>query len=1055
MLIQYNTFYRRYGVRLPSQMASPPLGRLELLDLPRESIYHYYGIGPTDEGPSERLNPLKNNNRAFSLDTVLELSSEVGSPRRIPLDITRVVREHRIKNVRFRPFKDLASTERDPMSILVVNYAFIPRLYRYQRSYYSTYYSQLNFSYTIWKKMGELATQSDRNQFIEFDLPEVLPSLAQLRMAENNMTQKLAPMFSHPETMAILGIWQWLGLNRKNSFISQVSEERLGRINVIFKESNRWVMFNLGILNSWRAATKEELNANPKANETGEQAARMQARFLRTLMSLFEARTQELPENLGDQDTQVVDDGGTASKSGDQSGNAAVRQTSTDTDPATLQDTAPNEGANVPEMDTFGFEKSFAEIVQDLDQLEEMNQQILAQNQEVEVSLQDPNLIKSKTHEEALIGICNQLAETGALSASEYRRYTENASNYKSIKVGDTTLGELIEVPKELLQITESKSLPDRSAVTDKTMLKSSLLDFDSRYVSQVMQRDIAGMVANLQQAGVLIQDYQVEEVNELTGTYFAYSVKVKPLQGAPSTIRFKIPKINPDGTWVSGKVKYITRKQRGDLPIRKIAPNRVALTSYYGKLFVDRSEKKVNDYGRWLRDAIMASGLDAEDDIVTNLVPGNAFDNKFKAPKLYTTIAFGFRSFKLKIQEEEGKVSDWSLVFDHKARTTLIKQDKLTLLESGGDVVVGLSDDGRIAMMGDSGKLYWVDESVDEVKLVELPSLEEIFKLDAIKAPVDFTELRVLGKNIAMGVVLGYLLGLDKLLKRLQINPRIVPAGQRSNLESGEWSIVFQDESWIFTRDDALASLVMAGWRDFDQTTRQFNVHEFNRRDVYLNVLEENNLGVRFLREMDLANQLFVDPIAKGLLEEMNEPTVFTELLIRSCELLTTDDHPDELDSKFMRIKGYERFSGMLYSELVRSMRVHAGRSNKGLYPLEMNPYAVWIAISDDPAKNQVSDINPIQNLKDQEAVTYSGTGGRMGRSLVKRTRAYHPSDMGVISEATVDSSDVAINTYLSADPQFNSLRGTANKYEIGKTGPTALLSTSALISVGAENDD
>jgi hypothetical protein len=61
----------------------------------------------------------------------------------------------------------------------------------------------------------------------------------------------------------------------------------------------------------------------------------------------------------------------------------------------------------------------------------------------------------------------------------------------------------------------------------------------------------------------------------------------------------------------------------------------------------------------------------------------------------------------------------------------------------------------------------------------------------------------------------------------------------------------------------------------------------------------------------------------------------------------------------------------------------------------------------------------------------------------------------MGVISEATSDSSDVAINTYTSADPQFRSLRGTTNIYEIGKTGATALLSTSALISVGSENDD
>ena len=73
----------------------------------------------------------------------------------------------------------------------------------------------------------------------------------------------------------------------------------------------------------------------------------------------------------------------------------------------------------------------------------------------------------------------------------------------------------------------------------------------------------------------------------------------------------------------------------------------------------------------------------------------------------------------------------------------------------------------------------------------------------------------------------------------------------------------------------------------------------------------------------------------------------------------------------------------------------------------------------------------------------------------MTKKTRKYHPNDMGVTSEATVDSGDVGINTYTSADPQFNSLRGTAKPYVIGKTGATALFSTSALISPGADRDD
>ena len=199
----------------------------------------------------------------------------------------------------------------------------------------------------------------------------------------------------------------------------------------------------------------------------------------------------------------------------------------------------------------------------------------------------------------------------------------------------------------------------------------------------------------------------------------------------------------------------------------------------------------------------------------------------------------------------------------------------------------------------------------------------------------------------------------------------------------------------------------------------------------------------------------MFIDPITRELLVEMGEPTVFTKLLLRASEMLCDDQHPDSQDTRYMRIKGYERFAGAVYAELVRSVRIHNGRPGKHRYGIELNPYAVWIGIQQDPAKDQVSEINPIQNLKETEAVTYSGTGGRGSRSMVKHTRIYHENDMGVISESTVDSSDVAINVFTSADPQFTSLRGTSKPYDPDKQGLTPLLSTSALVSPGSTNDD
>jgi hypothetical protein len=311
------------------------------------------------------------------------------------------------------------------------------------------------------------------------------------------------------------------------------------------------------------------------------------------------------------------------------------------------------------------------------------------------------------------------------------------------------------------------------------------------------------------------------------------------------------------------------------------------------------------------------------------------------------------------------------------------------------------------------------------------------------------------MGKEIPVGVILGFELGLERLMELLKVTPRRVPAGTRVNLGPDEYELVFSDETLVFSKDDREAAIVLAGFNEYHRAIRSFSVYEFDKPGVYLNVLESAGLTVRYLREVDLLNQMFVDPITRDLLVEMKEPTDFRGLLLRSCDMLLTDQHPDELDPAFQRIKGYERMAGAVYSELVKSIRAHNGRVGKSKLPIDLNPYAVWKTISQDPAIALVSDINPIQNLKEMEAVTYSGVGGRNSRSMTKHTRAYHKNDMGTISESTVDSSDVAINTYTSADPQFTSLRGMSRRYEIGKTGATALLSTSALVSPGATNDD
>ncbi|MCK9517264.1 MAG: hypothetical protein M0Q87_14675, partial [Ottowia sp.] len=336
---------------------------------------------------------------------------------------------------------------------------------------------------------------------------------------------------------------------------------------------------------------------------------------------------------------------------------------------------------------------------------------------------------------------------------------------------------------------------------------------------------------------------------------------------------------------------------------------------------------------------------------------------------------------------------------------------------------------------------------------LSDVGNIYDILQLDENKAPVDYSSVKILAKSLPVVMYLGYFIGLKNILKMLNMEYRYIEPRKQKNLEKHEFAVTFLDGSYVFSKKDKTAASVVAGLLEYEKELKAYSFDELNNKDVYLNLLNAKGMSSFYIREMENIQQLFVDPISKDLLEEMKEPTTFNGLLIRATEMLQSYDHPDSQDTKYMRIRGYERFAGIIYRQVADSIRSYKHRNIAGKSKIEMSPYDIWQTIMKDPAVKLVEDINPIQNLKESEIVTYVGVGGRDKGSMNKASRAYHKNDMGVVSEATVDSSDVGINAYLSANPKFKNLRGLIDDTE-GVT-PSNLVSTSALLAVGADKDD
>jgi hypothetical protein len=591
----YEPYFLKYGITRAVQLAAPRLNKLETLELPKETVLHYMPEDETVLGIPQNDAILLNNTRMIMTEHITELGDTKGTPRPLPIPATHFKREYHRQNRRTREMLKPETSMRDIETIVVVNYALLNHLYRYPTNYFRAYYKWWNIQTALWKKVGAIGhTYPQRHQFLQCRLPTLLPTLDLLRRGQGEMTRNLLTQFTQPESLFILELWKWLGENRSNSVMNQAAPEDLRQMNLVFVEQDRWIVLNLGLLDKWRQRPKEE-GGNDIHRGILEPLA-LQKRFLRLLMSLMEVRT-------------VTDS--VMSSSLTQSANTAAMQNKADVksdeiespetdmvlerrEPVKLE--IPNETGGVSKVRltaNLNLDRLPAELVEetpenialidaaiskDLEALDHLMARFEERSTNgVEDSPVDAStgevsaMIQYTPNERSLSGSVmdrvHQQADAGLITASEYRRLTGLSTAFQRLPnpFGEGTLEDMLDIPAADLMLSTEPQIPDMATVPDKSMLKSTILDFDKQYLTKVYRKDLVRTVLGLQHAGIAVTGMEMDEYQDVLNHYEKYSVQLTPVVGKVSTVYFKLPKIDEDGTYVDNGSRYRSRKQRGD----------------------------------------------------------------------------------------------------------------------------------------------------------------------------------------------------------------------------------------------------------------------------------------------------------------------------------------------------------------------------------------------------------------------------------------------------------------------------------------------------------
>lgn len=1073
-MLTYPLFYQKHGTRVLSQLSSPRITSIGELVLPLNSILHHVEDNINELGIADD-DVLLTAQKGFTLvEHVSEyLQSElIGKVTKLSVPTENLIREYHSKNKDLKRFMNSnLGMLKNPRNFLIVSYNLLARRYRYVNNFQTDYWRWANLFGTFCQKVNADALLSDRQQFIALNIPMTLPTIPMLELWTDKTQKRILDYFNTPELRFIAELWTWLGQNRTDGLLSKIDAGSLNKLNVVMIHGGVYVCFNLGILDSWRSSSDKDEKA---PGFTRIAPRNLQRRWLHFLMLVLQTSTapSELPaegiEPEVDKVTLSADDDEYASLNTD----AKIEDTRLDSNAVDYGHTNGivktksmvellNKGVDLKDTDVADDgslndipEYTDDEIEKDLKQLE-----VIAQNETIVADKMGykPYVPTEVSLDKAIMDDVDDMARKGLLSAGEHRRFEKLANRYEQLPSPynpKESLKTLATVSAEELVVKETNTImEDIPGVLDKSMLSSSLNDMDQRYNREVLPKDIATMVLSLQKAGFIVQGYEVSRVDNYTDSYNLHRVKVIPLQGKATTLRFQVPVINENGSFKAGGVKYRMRKQRGDVPIRKTGPDRVALTSYYSKMFVVRSDRAVFNYKDWLTNNIVNIGITGDDVRIKDLRLGNALrvELPYDLPKVYSTVSTRIGGFKTAKYEFFFDFNKIKTNFGEAVYEAFIPHEgqrrKLTHVPVGRTV-------SKELIVVDFNNQFFVSSKAG---LMPIGTMESILELPLEKKPIEIAEVDILGQTIPVGVLLAQQIGLGNLLVTLDAKPRRVATGSNYNLQPNEFIVRFQDEVLIFDKNNRYHAMIFGGFNRFHREFRQYSIYAFDKKDTYGNVLEPNGITPRHLREFDLMFRMWVDPITLGLLKEQMMPTDMVNIFLEATKMLLVDNHPHENNRNYTRDKGYERVSGMLYFELMRAMRSYKTKPMNPNASLDLNPYALWMSIVQDQTVMPIEESNPIHSLKEQEVVIYSGSGGRTGRSMTGRSRIFHDTEKGLTSEATVDSGDVGTIVYLSADPNYTSLRGTSRRM-LDKdlaSKATKVVSTSMLLAPAADRDD
>ena len=636
-----------------------------------------------------------------------------------------------------------------------------------------------------------------------------------------------------------------------------------------------------------------------------------------------------------------------------------------------------------------------------------------------------------------------------AMDTTSSAREQKMRERIGKLKLGDVTFNTLTsvtDVPKP------APINPIKLSTTNPGSLKgTSFTNISKAYEDNLMDRDIVQTFMNLANLpdGFEVTNIEVRDVSDVNSLVNDWKVSLKSkTTGRQNMIHIRVPKVI-NGRFYNNGIWYNIGKQDFPIPILKLKPDRVMLTSNYQKITIERYDtKSLVDVGIFVK--VLAKILDAS---------GN---NKYV--KTGSSIATNAKFISTIEYDEYAK--RW-YCFTNKEADVEIYFNRIQCAKLYGFVHVadnefccGMINQVPVVINTDTG-LTRQGRTLTETMIATLPvNLQDQYHRTKPGKRSMYSEMNATVKT-PVGVTCCAWEGLTNVLKKANADYQVIGPRETSNM-MGYFFIPFKDKT-LAIKNTIQNQLLFNGF--YLINTKAYNMADFeipirNMNSVYVDIYN-NHFFKQYsqLTTFIAYYNFFVDAITSDVCLHYNVPNDIVGMLIYGSNLLADNSCTNENNSAFYRVRSTEVIPAIIHAQVAFAISRYknSAASKSRDNTLQFNPNCVILELEKLGTTMTSNALNPMIELHQKETVTQKGYHGvNVDRAFSLEKRTYDNTMIGKIAMSSANSGNVAINKQLVADPKLESVRGYTSPVGVDEPyNDLQLASFSELLTPGTVSHD